>query len=295
MPNYTYNRESVPVGETLRLEVQFRDSAGNPKDTDGFPSIIIRDSQGSSVLDKTTSGVYRTSEGRYKYDYIVPDGYQVGRWTDAWEGSVDGYVLTSIFDFHVSSVGTLEAVGTTADPEPQIGDEPVIEWTREETNGINHLLKILKARIQNIKYDEYGNLCPVFGDRDLVSYLCASVSEFNATPTITGYSFDNPLIYTTFSDVITQGAYLIGMSAKAVHEAGREFTLNDNGVTVNPPPVSATITSMYNAQLSDYRAKLKEIKRNHRPIAAAYGAGSILVTNPVYRKMRWRKEGRILP
>lgn len=294
MSNRAYNRESVPVGEKILLEVQFRDSASQPKDTDSFPTIEVLDSDSSEVVAATTSGIRRTGIGRYRYDLTVPTGFASGLWTDNWVGSVDGYSISSTFDFIVDSVGSITAIGSTIEPEPKIGDDPAYSWTRQEINNINILLKLLKSKVQNIKYDEMGNLCPVFSNDDLLGYLCASLAEFNATPTITAYDFGDPLVATLFSDVITQGAYLVGMAAKAVHEAGREFVLNDNGVTINPPPVSATITGMYNAQLGDYRAKLKEIKRNLRPPAIGIGAGSILAANPRVRVYRHLRERRII-
>lgn len=294
MANFVYTRESVPVGESVQLEVQFGDSAGNPKDADSFPTIEITDAATSDVITSTSSNVTRKGIGRYSYMFIVPDGYTSGLWNDTWAGTVDGYSLTATFDFLVNSVGSITAVGTTVEPLPEIGDAPVYSFSREATNNINILLKMLDSKILNIKYDENGSLCPVFSKDDLVAYLCASLSEFNATPTITAYDFDNRLTSTVWADILTQGAYIIGLAAKAVHEAGREFSLNDNGVTVNPPPVSSTMTSIYNAQLSDYRSKLKEIKRNHRPGPYGMGAGSILVASPQYRRLRHLRERRII-
>lgn len=294
MSQYIYTRKSVPIGEKIRLEVQFADSAGNPKDTDSLPTLEVTDAATASVLASTASGIARIGMGRYRYELDIPTGFVSGLWNDGWLGAVDGYTLSATFDFLVNSIGTISAVGNIVEPEPQIGDEPELLFSREEIKGINMLLKILKSRILNIRYDQNGNLCPVFGNDDLVGYLCASLAEFNATPAITGYSFDNQLIPTIWADVITQGAYLIGMVAKSVHEAGREFVLNDNGVTVNPPPVSSTIMSAYNAQLTDYRAKLKEIKRNHRSRPFGVGAGSILVVNPITRRYRHRRENIII-
>lgn len=294
MANYTYSRQAVPVGETVSLEILFKDAAGNIKDADAFPTITILDAAGTEVVATTSSNVFRKGIGQYSYNLVVPTGYTQGMWNDSWTGIVDGYTLTSTFDFLVDSVGSMEAIGTTVDPGVEIGDEPETAFSREEIKNINVLLKILKSRIQNNAFTPQGIECNVFSNDELVSFLCASLSEFNSTPTITSYGFDNPLVSQMFSDVITQGAYLIAMSAIAVIEAGREFTLNDNGVTVNPPPVSSTITSLHSSQLSDYRAKLKEIKRNHRPAPIGMGAGRIIVTNPVVRRYRHRKESQII-
>lgn len=295
MVQYAYNRSVVPVTEQIRLEVQFRDSAGNAKDTDGYyPTINVVDSASSDVIATTTTGVVRVGVGYYRYTLTVPDGYAIGIWNDIWTGTIDGYSITAVFDFNVTSVGSIEAVGTTAPVEMQIGDDPINIWTQPEILGINVLLKLLKARLKNNAFKPDGTPCNVFSDDELLGFLCASLSEFNSTPTITTYSFDNPVIYKLFPDAITQGAYLVAMVAQATVEAGREFTLNDNGVTINPPPVSSTITTLYNAQLSDYRAKLKEIKRNHRPGPIAYTAGGLLTSSPSVRKLRHLRERSII-
>lgn len=294
MANYTYSRSTVPVGEKIKLEALFRDSAGYPKDADATPTIEILDASGAEVVSTSSVGVYRVGIGHYKYDLTIPSGFVSGLWNDAWTGSVDGYTLSSTFDFLVNSQGTLEAAGSIVDPGVNIGDAPEEMFTREETKNINVLLRLLEARIQNISYTNEGLECNIFSDDDLVSFLCASLSEFNATPTITTYSWADPVIPGIFSDIITQGAYLIAMASLATIEAGREFTLNDNGVTVNPPPVSSTITSLHSSLLGDYRAKLKEIKRNHRPAPQGMGAGSIMVADPRVRRDRHRREGRII-
>lgn len=295
MTQYVYNRAVVPITERIRLEVQFRDSAGNAKDTDGyFPTINVIDAASSNVIATTTAGVERIGVGYYRFTLTVPDGYVTGIWNDIWNGTVDGYSITAVFDFNVTSAGSIEAVGTIAPILIAIGDDPIDLWTQAEIIGINILLKLLKARLKNNAFRPDGTPCNVFSDEELLGFLTASLSEFNSTPTITTYSFDNPVIYKLFPDSVTQGAYLIAMAAQATVEAGREFTLNDNGVTINPPPVSSTITAMYNAQLADFRAKLKEIKRNHRPGPIAYTAGGLLTSSPSIRKLRHLRERSIL-
>ena len=295
MAQYVYDRSVVPITETLKLQVQFRDSAGNVKDTDGyFPSINIIDAASSDVVATTTSAVNRIGVGYYQYSLIVPEGFTIGVWNDIWTGTVDGYSVTAVFEFNVTSAGSIEAVGTTAPVLMAIGDDPVDIWTQAEITGINVLLKLLKARLKNTAFKPDGTPCDVFGVDEMLGFLCASLSEFNATPTITNYSFDNPTIYKLFPDAITQGAYLVAMAAQATVEAGREFTLNDNGVTINPPPVSSTIMSLYNAQLADYRGKLKEIKRNHRPGPIGFTAGGLLGSSPSVRKLRHLRERSVI-
>ena len=298
MPKFTYNRDTVPIGETIRLEVQFQDSAGNPKDTDSaFPSIAIFDGYGVQATITSSNFIRRAGIGHYFLDYLVPDGYTVGQWNDVWTGIVDGATLRAVFNFTVNSIGEINAIGSVVDPIIQIGDEPLLildTYSETAKANINVLLKLLKAKLRSTAFKPDGTKCNVFDNDDLLQFLIASLSEFNATPTITGYDFDNTLIRTLFSDVITQGAMLIAWAGQAILEAGKEWTINDNGVQVNPPPVSSTISGMYNSQLTDYRAKLKEIKRNHRPAPLGMGAGNLLVNNPALRRLRHRRENQII-
>lgn len=296
MSRNVYNRSAVPVGEQLTLEVRFTDSAGNPKDTAAYPSVEILDAAMAVVRSLSSSGVVRTAVGQYKFVFTVPDGYQEGLWNDRWVGEVDGYENENIFDFTVSSVGAVQAVGSSVPEKVYSLDDSDIEepFSQEEIKGILRLRKYLKARMRTTAYKPDGTLCPVMPDDQLDLMLCSALSEFNATPTLTAYGFDSQFIQTVCADIITQGAMLIAWAGQAVIEAGFEFTVQDNGVTYNPPPVSSTISSMYSAQLSDYRAKLKEIKRNQRPGPVGMGAGSLLVVNPVFRRLRHLRERRII-
>lgn len=291
-----YDRSTVPIGEQIILEAQFRDSAGNPKDTTSFPAVQILDAAMEIVRGLSASGVTRTACGRYRLSFIVPDGYLAGMWNDRWVGSLDGYTLENIFDFTVDSIGSVEATGSSVpEIEYSLSDDDLPEmFSQSEIQGILRMRKFLKARMRSNAYKPDGTPCPVLPDDQLNIFLCIGLAEFNATPTFTSIGFDDLWLQTIAVDVITQGAMLAAWASQAVIEAGFEFTINDNGVVYTPPPVSSTISSMYSAQLSDYRGKLKEIKRNIRPGPLGLGAGSILVVNPVFRRLRHLRERRIL-
>jgi hypothetical protein len=296
MAQIIYDRAAVPVGEKIILEAQFRDSAGNVKDTDVFPSIQITDASLEVAQSLTTSGILRTALGRYRFDFIVPDGYTEGMWNDQWVGLMDGYTIVDVFNFTVNSAGSVAATGISV-PEPvfDLDDDEIDEpFSQDEIKGILRLRKYLKARLRSTAFKPDGTACPVFDNGQLDLFVCSALSEFNATPTFTAFGFDDLFIQTVAADIITQGAMLIAWAGQAVIEAGFEWTVNDNGVTYNPPPVSSTITTLYSTQLSDYRAKLKEIKRNIRPGPLGLGAGSLLVVNPIFRRLRHRRENRIL-
>lgn len=294
MPQFVYLRDAVPVGEVLKLEVQFYDSAGNFKDTDSTPTVEILDASNAVVRAASTTDVIRIGLGLYQLELTVPSGFDEGVWNDIWTADTDGYELISVFDFTVNSAGTAEAVGTTVEPDLELGDEPVLEYTQIEIKHINILLKILKSKLRNNAFKPDGTICNVFDDEDLITFLCSSLSEFNMTPTLTGYTFADVNVVALFSDILTQGAMLIAWGAQAVLEAGREFTITDNGVVVQPPPVSTTINTHITAHLADYRSKLREIKRNLRPGPLGMGAGSILVASPAARRLRHRRENQII-
>jgi len=294
MAQFIYDRAGVPVSESIDLEVVFYDVAGNPKDTDSVPTIQIVDSSSSVVVSATAQGIISMSQGHYRFPLTVPTGYARGVWRDTWTGTLDGYAVSAVFDFIVNSQGSIEAVGTVTEPELELGDDNGVEFNQDEIRNINILLKMLKSRLRNTAFSPDGTPCNVFADADLISFICSALSEFNMTPTISGFTFADPVVSTLFADVLTQGSMLIAWAGQAILEAGREFQITDAGVQILPPPVSSTITAQYNAQLVDYRGKLKEIKRNLRAMPRGLGAGSILTRNPQVLRQRHRREGRIL-
>jgi hypothetical protein len=293
---FYYDRSAVPVGEFIRLEVQFRDSAGNAKDPDTFPFVEILDGSSVSVIGPLSSAVARSGTGQYYYLFQIPDGYVSGIWNDIWSADVDGYSISDVFDFTVNSQGSIEAVGSSV-PERvwTLDDEEITyEYTQEEIKGILLLRGLLKNRLQSTAYKPDGSSCPVFSNDLLLTFLCCALAELNATPAFTTYTFADNVIQTLAADLMTQGAMLVAWSSQAIIESSMELTVNDNGVTVNPPPVSSTISGMYNAQMSEYRAKLKEFKRNHRSGPIGMGAGSFLPVSPQWRRLRHRRELRII-
>ncbi len=298
MPRYTYNRDGTPVGETIILEVSFTDVLGNAKDSDDTPTVSIVDEDGSTVRAASATNVDWIGVGRYRLEFDVPDGYTSGTWSDTWTGDVDGYQLTAAFNFTVSSVGAIKATGTSVvDPTIEIGDDPwpsLIEYSQQAKANINVLLKMLKSRLRSTGFKPDGSRCDLFSNEDLLQFLNVALAEFNLTPTITGYTFDDSLTRTLFADILTQGAMLAAWSGQAILEAGREYSIQDNGSTIQPPPVSSTISGMFNTQLNDYRNKMKEAKRNMRPAPLGMSGGTMFARQPQTARLRFRKESQLI-
>lgn len=271
----------------IRLEVQFRDSAGLARDTDQFPQIEISNSDGVIVHPASSYGVRRLAEGRYRLQYTVPDGYADGVWRDTWSATLDGFANIANFDFNVLSQGTITATGdTVTTPEMKIGDVPKINFTQQEIYGINILMQKLRFRLRNTQRKPDGSRCDILSIDDMESFIWLALSEFNATPTFTSYTTADPSIYTIFSDLIVEGAYLKALPSLIPAEAGREWVVTDDGISVTPASVSSALSNIMSALYSEYRAKLKEAKRNHRPAPLGMGAGQLAVAHPTFRRLR---------
>lgn len=295
MSQFTYLRDAVPITETIRLEVQFSDVAGNFRYLDTGPTIEIIDAADTIVVPATSTGIASRGPGLYSYDFTVPVGFVSGIWEDHWSGSLDGYsFMNSHFNFVVSSVGHVEAVGTVAPEIVAIGDPASYDFSQDEIKGINILLAQLNIRLKNIAFKPDGTRCDVFSTQELVGFLYMSLSEFNAYPTITTYTFADHLIQTLFSDLIIEGATLMALSIQAILHAGFENQISDNGVLFVPGPISSTMNTVIASRQSLYLEKLKNAKRNLRPGIRGMGAGRILVNNPTVQRLRHLRERSII-
>lgn len=293
--SFFYDRSAVPVGQIIDLDVQFTDAAGYSRDADFTPSVRIEDADDVVIRASSSDDVERVGLGLYRLSFEVPDGYAEGIWNDEWTGVVDGYAAIATFAFVVNSISTIATVNTTApSPDAAIGDDPDIEYTQAEIQGINILLDGLEARLRNQSVAPDGTPCPVVPIDELARYLRLSLSEFNSYPTFTAYVFSDRLVYGMFADIIIEGAFLQALSAVAILSAGQELVVTDNGVTLTPPPVSATINTVLSSRQSLYLEKLKNAKRNIRPAPLGMGAGRIAGNSPQVLRLRHRKEGQII-
>lgn len=294
MPKFTYKRDSVPSGETIRLEAQFKDSAQNHKDPAGFPTVAIIASNGMVARAATTSMVVRTAVGRYRLDYTIPTGLPDGVWFDQWSAVLDGYGLQANFDFAVDSSGNIEATGATiTTPLMKVGDLPCTLWDQEEIRGINILMNLLRFRLRNTQILPDGRQCDVLSVNEMETYLQLALSELNITPQITTYQFSDPVVFSLAADLMVEGAYLRGLSALIPQQRGTEMVITDNGVSINPASISDAMSGIIGSLYTEYRAKMRSFKANHRPAAICLGTGNIGAGNPRIRAMRSLKERNI--
>jgi len=297
-------RHSAVQGHDLLLSVQYYGVDGEPEDADAIPSIEIFTPSGIKVLGPTTDGIEHISEGLYHYTYPLAEDAEIGLWTDRWTSTVDEIELVDEFKFLVKT-----GEGTTG--TVKLGDDVVFNFTDEEINGINILLKLLKMRLRSngtkpvrdrygaFVYDEDGNLvteeCNVFSDDILVGFLMMALSDFNAIPFFTTYQFSDEIIKTLFASFIIEGAYIFAIASQALIEKGREFTISDGGVNYTPPQLEGVLTSQFSTWMTSYRERVKFVKNSIRPGPSGFGTYSSLYSgSPSINRLKHLRARRIL-
>ena len=287
-------------GRIVDLYVRFVDATGNPVNADDTPIVEIRDSADIRRQAATNIGVGLYEDpGLYKFSYSIPLTAPDGYWSDIWTAKIGNETVSTTFDFLVTSAGEM----TAGEPVTYMpGDDLPWDFTKEEAYGINILLKMLKPRLKNdgirkIPDGQGGYIeesCSVFTNSELICFLVNSLSSFNQIPHFTNFTFENPQIHTVFADVIVQGASLLAMSAQALIEKGREFSITDNGVIYQPPMISEILNSQFSTQLADYKDKLKVIKCNMKPAPLGLGGFRMTAISPAYRRLRHLRERQIV-
>ncbi len=287
-------------GRTVELYVQFVDSAGNPTNADDTPQVEIRDSAGTILQASTNLGVGLSNgqAGLYYLIYTIPETAADGYAEDKWTAEIGGVEIENTFEFLISTSGDVD---DSCPPDFTPGDLVAWDFSKEESYGINILLRLVKARVKNNgtrkvrEGDHYIDIpCNIFTDDELVCFLVNSLSSFNQYPHFTQFTFADPAIYGIFSEIITQGGVLLALAAQSLIEKGKEFTITDNGVAYQPPMVADLLSSQYSAQLADYKEKLKMIKNSIKPAPRGQGTFRSLGMNPSYLRLRHLRSHQIV-
>lgn len=298
-------RNKAIRGQDVTLSIQYYGIDGLPSNTDATPEVTIKDLQGTNVIGPTSLGVSRVDTGLYNYTYSVPKLADKGNWSDTWSSSVSGINVLNVFQFLIVDEASSTA-GTI-----RLGDDVAFDFNEAELEGINTLLKFLKARLRSdgkkplrdqfgaIVYDAYGDIvteeCNVFSDDLLVCFLCQALSEFNMVPFFTGFLFSDQVIYKLFAAAIVEGAYVFAVASQALVEKGRDFTISDGGLSYQPPMLGDFLQSHYGTWLTSYRERLKFIKNSIRPGPRSFGTYSNLSSgSPVLMRLRHLRERRVI-
>ncbi|MBF0556603.1 MAG: hypothetical protein HQK96_18955 [Nitrospirae bacterium] len=287
-------------GRNIDLFVKFVDQFGDPINSDTTPKVTITDY--NNVVRQTASnrGVSLFQDpGIYKLTYSIPENFPDGYAVDTWVAQIGNDTITTSFSFLVTSSASFENM---TDPEYTPGDDITFKFTKEECDGIDVLLKILRRRLKNNGTrkvpDGMGGFvdqpCNIFSDDEMTCFLISSLSDFNSTPHFTSYTFADPATFGIFADIILQGANLLALAAQALIEKGREFVITDNGISFQPPAVSEILNSQYTTQLTVYREKLKFIKANLKPGPRGLGTFRTTAVAPAFIRLRHLRERQII-
>jgi hypothetical protein len=292
--------ELIDVTDQVNLTIQFRDTSGNPINTDSFPTISIVQPSGLVALAPTSAGVAQIGTGKYSYIYTVPINGPYGVYNDIWVGYINGFRVQVDFDFVVLDT-QVPAINT--DGYSHLGDDPGFDYSQTAIKNINKLLKSLKARLNSAgkakSTDSYGNViyvdCDIFSVDMLVTFLATALWDFNQVPFFTFFTFDDINFVDQFGEILVEGATLYALASKALIERGREFQITDNGLNFNPPTVSELMNTQYSTLLSHYWEKLKYIKNSLRPAPRGLGVFSMnSAINPAFARLRHLRERRII-
>lgn len=292
--------ELIDVTDQVNLTVQFKDSLGNPIDTDSFPQISIVQPSGLVALAPTSTGVARVSTGKYSFIYTIPINGPYGVFNDIWTGYVSGFRIETTFSFVVTHT-QIPAINT--DGYVHLGDDPGFNYSQAAIKNINKLLKSLKARLNSSgkakATDVYGNItyvdCDIFSVDMLVTFLATALWNFNQVPFFTFFQFDDDNFVEQFGEILVEGATLYALSSKALIERGREFQITDNGLSFNPPTVSELMNTQYSTLLTHYWEKLKYIKNSLRPSPKGLGVFSMnSAINPAFSRLRHMRARRLI-
>lgn len=292
--------ELLDVTDQVNLTVQFKDSFGNPIDTDSFPTISIVQPSGLVSIAPTSVGVTKIGTGKYSFIFTIPYNGPYGVFNDIWAGYINGFRVEATLSFVVTHT-QIPAINT--DGYVHLGDDPGFSYSQCATININKLIKALRARLNSSgkakSADAYGNTvyvdCDIFSVDMLTTFIATALWDFNQVPYFTWFQFEDQGFVDQFGEILVEGATLYALASKALIERGREFQITDNGLNFTPPSVSEIMQTQYSTLLSHYWEKLKYIKNSLRPSPKGLGVFSMNSgMNPAYARLRHMRARRIV-
>ncbi len=134
--------------------------------------------------------------------------------------------------------------------------------------------------------------CWAFCEDEIDMFLETSLSDFNAWPTFTSFTWDT--VPTNFLGVLVLGAQVFSLFAQGLLESGREFTITDNGISFTPPQISGYMQSTASTLLAHYTELRETIKRNIKPQPNAIGTFRVLSLLPTLARLRHLRAKQII-
>lgn len=292
--------ELLDVTDQVELTVQFKDTMGNPVNTDSFPTISIVQPSGLVLLAPTSTGVEQEETGKYSYIFTVPINGPYGVFNDVWTGFINGFRVETTFSFVVNHT---QIPAINSDGHVHLGDDPGFRYSQCALININKLMKSLRARLNSAgkakAADSFGNTiyvdCDIFSVDTLTTFIATALWDFNQVPYFTFFTFDEDIVVDQFGEILVEGATLYALASIALIERGREFQITDNGLNFNPPTVSELLQTQYSTLLTHYWDKLRYIKNSLRPAPRGLGVFSMnSAINPAFARLRHLRSRRLI-
>lgn len=292
--------EIVFPSESVELKVQIYGTDGNPVDPTSFPSISIIQPSGNVVLAPTSAGVYRLGVGEFGYTLTTTPAISQGVWIDRWSAMLPtGERVNKEFNFVILYT---QLPLHESDGYESLGSDPGFHFNQTEIHNINKILKAVKARLKSSgmtrSLDQFGNItfrdCDIFSTDSLITFICQSLTMFNEIPHFTDFNFSNSNIIDRYFNVLVQGAVILALASQALIERGREYTINDQGISFQNPTISELLQTEWNTELTNHTEKVKQIKASMKPIPLVISSltGSLL-RNPQLNKLRFLRARQI--
>lgn len=297
----TTRTQLIDVNDTVQLVAQFSNAAGVPANLNAFPSVSIISPSGLVIMTQTSAGVMQLDVGKYQFNFTIPYNGPYGVWSDVWTGTMGINLLQNSFEFIVVNSDVPRYVNS--DGYQHLGDDPGFNYSQLAINNINKLMKTLRARLNSRgkakSTDAFGNVdyidCDIFSVDTLASFLANALSDFNQIPFFTFFTYEDTPIIDQFHDILVEGATLMALASQALIERGREYVINDNGVSFTPPTMSEMLMTQYNSLLTNYYDKIKFIKASMRPNPLGLGVFGVTSSiSPQFSRLRHLRQRRIV-
>jgi hypothetical protein len=282
--------EFAMTSESIRLNASFY-KHGVLTDTSSFPTVTIVQPSGAVLVGPTSAGVSRLATGQYEFIYEIPYAGPLGVYYDVWQGFIDGYKVLNEYTFVVQNT-QLPAINS--DGYRHIGDDVEFNYSQNAILNINKVIKVMRARLNSRgkakTKDEFGNVtyedCDIYTVEQLATFAAEAITAFNQIPHFTNFTYEDTEIINMFLEVIAQHAVIYALASKALIERGREFQINDSGVSFTPPGVSEVLQTQYTTELNNWFEKVKLIKANMKPAPMGLGTMRQIGSNPQIMRLR---------
>lgn len=131
-----------------------------------------------------------------------------------------------------------------------------------------------------------------FTDEELNILLDISLNDFNAFPMFTGFGWND--LDCSWLGVLARGAQVMALHAQSLIEQGREFNINDNGITFTPPGLGAHMMSLAAAIATQHDKEKEVIKGNMKPAPQYLGVFRPLSILPSLIRLKHLRERQII-